>query len=99
MSEKKLWKIGIIPNISGYYFILDACEYLNESKIKIPSRIRICSELYPYIARKRNTTPSRVERTIRYAIQKSYASGKLKKVYNKCPTNKVFLFDFNKNYI
>ena len=67
-------EIGIPAHIKGYHYLRDAItlvvghmEYLNA----------VTKELYPAIAEKNNTTPSRVERAIRHAIEISWNRGKL----------------------
>lgn len=98
-KENRLRKLGISSDLCGFYYILDACDYIEKNDLKNPFKILITVELYPYIARKRETTPVRVESAIRHAIEKSYNSGKLKEYYEKSPNNKTFLIDFTRNYI
>lgn len=62
--ENVLMDMGIPVNIKGFMFIADAVEYINEHK----NIDGITKELYPEIAKKRNTTPSKVERAIRHAF-------------------------------
>lgn len=61
-----LKKIGIPTNIFGYQYITDAILMLQEN----PTLIKhVTKYLYPDIAKKNNTTSSRVERAIRHAIE------------------------------
>ncbi len=50
--------------MTGYNYLKDAIKFYIETK-KLPS---ITKELYPYIAKKYNTTSSKVERCIRHAV-------------------------------
>lgn len=66
--EKKIFnilnKVGVPCNLKGRAYI--------ETGIKIVSEkgnISATKELYPDIARKHNTTPSKVERAIRHAVE------------------------------
>lgn len=61
--EDVLLKIGISAGLKGFDYIVDAVEILDRDKnIKITC-------LYVDIAKKRETTGSRVERAIRHALQ------------------------------
>lgn len=48
---------------------------------------KITKELYPGIAKRFNTTPSKVERAIRHAIEVSWTRGKIENI------NKLFGFN------
>lgn len=65
-------EIGIPAHIRGYLYMRDAI-------IMVVNRVEILGavtkELYPTIARKYNTTPSRVERAIRHAIEVAFNRG------------------------
>lgn len=61
---KHLRTIGVSANILGYNYLKSAIEFYIEAE-KLPS---VTKELYPYIAKKHNTTSSKVERCIRHAI-------------------------------
>lgn len=61
---RHLRNIGVSANILGYGYLKDAIQYCIEEK-RLPS---ITKELYPYIAHKHNSTSSKVERSIRHAI-------------------------------
>jgi len=69
-----LHEIGVPAHIRGYHYMregimmaVDNLEILNY----------ITKELYPTIAKKCNTTPSRVERAIRHAIEVAWSRGKV----------------------
>lgn len=65
-------EIGIPPHIKGY-------RYLREAILLVVNRVEllgsITKELYPSIARTHCTTPSRVERAIRHAIEVAWNRG------------------------
>lgn len=65
-------ELGVPAHIKGY-------QYLREAIIMVTNNIdvinQITKQLYPEIARKFKTTPSRVERAIRHAIEVAWARG------------------------
>lgn len=67
-------EIGVPAHIKGY-------QYLREAIIMVVNNIELLSgitkELYPSIAEKYNTTPSRVERAIRHAIEVAWNRGRV----------------------
>lgn len=71
--------IGVPAHIKGY-------QYLREAIILVVKDIdvvnQITKQLYPSIARKFNTTPSRVERAIRHAIEVAWGRGQTAVVEN-----------------
>lgn len=77
--EEYLLKNNFNPSFRGFEFIVDAIELIRKDK---NYKFNIVSMLYPKIAKDFDTTPSRVERGIRYAISQS-------KLKNK--TNSLFL--------
>lgn len=67
-------EIGVPAHIKGYQYLRDAIiMVVNELDI-INS---ITKQLYPSIARMYNTTPSRVERAIRHAIEVAWSRGQV----------------------
>lgn len=90
--------IGIPAHIKGYHFLREAIKMVVEDGDIINS---ITKELYPGIAKKFKTTPSKVERAIRHAIDVAWNRGKVEninqlfgyKVYdsNDKPTNGEFI--------
>ena len=66
-------EIGVPAHIKGY-------QYLREAIMMVVQDIdiinQITKQLYPEIAEKYHTTPSRVERAIRHAIEVAWARGK-----------------------
>ena len=67
-------EIGVPAHIKGY-------QYLRESIIMSVNDIEMLNSitkiLYPTIAKKYQTTPSRVERAIRHAIEVAWSRGKM----------------------
>lgn len=63
--EDSLLAMGVPAGIKGFNYIADAIQIFDE----IGTNISITKELYPDIAKKNNTTPSRVERAIRHAFE------------------------------
>lgn len=61
-----LWDMGILPNLKGYDYIKEAIALCVVSSEKVQAITKV---LYPVIGKKFGTTPSRVERAIRHAIE------------------------------
>lgn len=87
-------RAGIPPHIKGYQFLREAVKLA----VAYPEMINsITKKLYPSIAEIFQTTPSKVERAIRHAIEVAWNRGKIEninaifgiKIYNKGekPTN------------
>lgn len=66
--------IGIPAHIKGYHFLREAVFMVIHDRQIIG---RITKELYPGIARKFDTTPSKVERAMRHAIDVAWSRGRL----------------------
>ena len=66
--------IGVPAHIKGYLYIREAIAMVVKN-VELLSAVT--KELYPSIAKKYNTTPSRVERAIRHAIEVAWSRGKL----------------------
>lgn len=64
--EDTLLAMGVSAGILGFNYIADAIEIFDERGMGIS----ITKELYPEIAKKNNTTPSRGERAIRHAFER-----------------------------
>lgn len=92
---------GIPPHVRGYQYIREALLMLMKDSDNL---VCITKDIYPEIARKYYTTPSRVERAIRHAIEIScngYGTYDPKSYFPKNsvrPTNSEFL-DFVRNWI
>lgn len=63
--EDVLLAMGVPAGIKGFNYIADAIEIFDERG----TNISITKELYPTIAKKNNTTPSRTERAIRHDFE------------------------------
>lgn len=72
-------EVGVPAHIKGY-------QYLREAIIMVVNNIdvinQITKQLYPEIAEKYGTTPSRVERAIRHAIEVAWGRGQTETVEN-----------------
>lgn len=74
-----LHEIGVPAHIRGYNYMREAIIMaINDMDILN----YITKELYPSIAKKCNTTPSRVERAIRHAIEVAWNRGKIDAIDN-----------------
>jgi two-component system, response regulator, stage 0 sporulation protein A len=67
-------EIGVPAHIKGYQYLRDAIMMVVKDLDVINS---ITKQLYPGIAREYNTTPSRVERAIRHAIEVAWSRGQV----------------------
>jgi two-component system response regulator (stage 0 sporulation protein A) len=81
--------IGIPAHIKGYQFLREAVKMCIDSPDMIN---RITKELYPGIARKFNTSSSKVERAIRHAIEVAWGRGRIE-VLNQVFGNNVCNLD------
>ena len=72
-------EVGVPAHIKGY-------QYLREAIMMVVTNIdvinQITKQLYPEIAKRFKTTPSRVERAIRHAIEVAWGRGQLDSVEN-----------------
>ncbi len=106
--QEILLSIGIPPNIYGYAYITYAVELLLRDS---EYQHYVTKGLYVDIASKYKTTPSRVERAIRHAINVAWLHGNtdlIHHIFRNCvrpdkgvPSNSVFLARFYyyiKNY-
>lgn len=67
-------EIGVPAHIKGYQYLRDAIMMSVENPSMISSITKI---LYPTIAKRFQTTPSRVERAIRHAIEVAWSRGRM----------------------
>lgn len=67
-------EIGVPAHIKGYQYLRDAIILSVDDVEMLNSITKI---LYPTIAKKHQTTPSRVERAIRHAIEVAWSRGKM----------------------
>lgn len=73
-----LHEIGIPAHLKGYQYLREAIMMTYED---IEVLFGITKRVYPEIAKKYQTTPSRAERSIRHAIQVSWERGNIEKNY------------------
>ena len=80
--------VGVPAHIKGYQYIREAILFVikNEEAINAITKV-----LYPTLAKKFNTTPSRVERAIRHAIEVAWNRGQLEM------HDKIFGYTVNSN--
>lgn len=69
-----LHEIGVPAHIRGYHYMREAIMMAVDDMDVLNY---ITKELYPTIAKRCNTTPSRVERAIRHAIEVAWSRGKV----------------------
>ena len=91
-------EVGVPAHIKGYQYLRDAISIVVNDMEMLGA---VTKELYPAIAEMNSTTPSRVERAIRHAIEVAWNRGKIEninavfgiKVYsnNEKPTNGEFI--------
>lgn len=67
-ARNALIKIGVLPNLEGYHYLLEAVTSTTETVLqnKIPSYTKLNEQ----IAEKYGTTPSAVERAMRYTVSR-----------------------------
>ena len=72
-----LHEIGVPAHIKGYQYLRDAITISVADQDMLTSVTKV---LYPTIAKKHQTTPSRVERAIRHAIEVAWNRGKMETI-------------------
>ena len=83
---KIIHQMGVPAHIKGYQYLRDAILFVIEEVNLLGA---VTKELYPMIAQKYVTTPSRVERAIRHAIELAWDRG------NVDMMNKFFGYTIN----
>ena len=81
-------EIGVPAHIKGYGYIREAIAMVVKDMELLSA---VTKELYPTIAKKYNTTASRVERAIRHAIEVAWSRGQVDTIY------KLFGYTINNN--
>ena len=71
--------VGIPPHIKGYGFLREGVKLAMEEPEMINN---ITKKLYPKIGERYNTTPSKVERAIRHAIEVAWSRGRIETINN-----------------
>ncbi|GAV22351.1 sporulation transcription factor Spo0A [Carboxydothermus pertinax] len=79
-------EMGVPAHIKGYHYLRDAILMVTKEVNLLGA---ITKELYPMIAQKYHTTPSRVERAIRHAIELAWDRGNIEMI------NKYFGYTIN----
>ncbi|MBP2031487.1 two-component system response regulator (stage 0 sporulation protein A) [Clostridium algifaecis] len=74
-------EIGVPAHIKGYMYLREAITMVVDNMELLSA---VTKELYPSIAKKYNTTASRVERAIRHAIEVAWSRGQIETI------NKIF---------
>ena len=69
--------VGIPPHIKGYSYLREGIKLAVEDPDVINN---ITKKLYPMIGEKYDTTPSKVERAIRHAIEVAWARGRINNI-------------------
>ena len=95
-------EIGVRYSNVGFKYIIEGVTYLyHRRNDKASVKISVTKELYPHIAKKFNTTPSRVERAIRHEVTHIHKRGNMDKYLEIFPywdleketiTNSNFMF-------
>ncbi len=70
-------EVGVPAHIKGYHYLRDAIMMSVRDMEMLGAVTKI---LYPAIAKKHNTTSSRVERAIRHAIEVAWSRGKIETI-------------------
>lgn len=79
-------EMGVPAHIKGYHYLRDAIKMVIHEVNLLGA---VTKELYPMIAKKYHTTPSRVERAIRHAIELAWDRGNVEMM------NKFFGYTIN----
>lgn len=79
-------EIGVLAHIKGYMYLREAITMVVNDMELLSA---VTKELYPSIAKKYNTTASRVERAIRHAIEVAWGRGQVEAI------NKLFGYTIN----
>jgi len=77
LITETLRELGVPAHIKGYTYIREAIKMVVKNQDLLG---QITKELYPGIAQKFQTTPSRVERAIRHAIEVAWSRGKVEEI-------------------
>lgn len=72
--SQALHKMGVPANIKGYRYLITAIELCINDMDMLSS---VTKQLYPTIAKRYDTTPSRVERAIRHSIEVAWNRGQI----------------------
>lgn len=81
-ARNVLMQTGMPESFKGFAYLREAVVLCLENDAYLS---RIMKGLYPAIARRMNTTPQRVERSIRHAIEVTWTHGDLTAIYGLFP--------------
>lgn len=81
MVKKLLKEMAVPLNIKGYQYLSKAIVLLSKEK-----GMKISLGLYPKVAKEFGTTGSRVERSIRHAVERTFEIGNYTMLYEVCGT-------------
>jgi two-component system response regulator (stage 0 sporulation protein A) len=70
-------EVGVPAHIKGYQYLRDAISFVVNDRDLLSA---VTKELYPMIAKMNDTTPSRVERAIRHAIEVAWNRGRIETI-------------------
>jgi len=90
-----VFNMGIPSHIKGHKYLIDAVALTYENTALISKENK---DLYSDIAKRHNTTASRVERAIRHAIEISWGRGNLESIL-EYPETKTTIKPTNSEYI
>lgn len=93
--ERFLLENEIYPNVCGFKFIVDSVNTCKDLiKNNTPTNKIVTTVIYPLVAKKNNTKPSRVERGIRHAISKLHPESCKAIGLKQSPTNGELIYYF-----
>lgn len=72
-TNKFLMKVGISPEISGYYYLIEAINTMKKAILNGEVNYKFTA-LYAQIGKKFNISAARVERAIRHSIEKAFSN-------------------------
>jgi two-component system response regulator (stage 0 sporulation protein A) len=75
--SRMIYNLGVPPHVRGYQYLRDAIILVVEDVNYLAA---LTKNLYPAVARHHNTTPTRVERGIRNAIELSWERGNCEQI-------------------
>ncbi len=88
-TGKMLREVGVPPHLKGYTYLVDAIMMSYEHD---PGHeCSITKLIYPSVARMNQTTPSRVERAMRHAIEVAWEKGHAERMYELVARNRYSL--------
>lgn len=77
MVTLAIQRIGIPPHIRGYQYVRDAITMVIHDMSLLKA---VTTQLYPRIAKKYDTLPTRVERALRHAIEVAWTRGDMESI-------------------